>query len=426
MIDPRTRRPEEGWLSLALVALLIAIVASAVDDPAWVNGRSRLTDGLVVLGMLGVAVGFIGPKVGWSRWTTHLVGALFAGPAHPDRRGLVRAQRRVDRRRLRGDGPPERRGVSRPRLAPTAVHDPGAPLRARAGHRDLGHRAVRVVRRVRPSPPVERRDHDRRRPAREHVDDAARRAAVPRGVHRRVAVPADPDARVRRAGDVDPAPDRRSQHDLVALSPRRHRVHPGRPGGVAGAHRPGRLEPARRRLGRGARPAPRRRRDDRAIPARRRGRQGQRRELRVERPDRGEVVPGREHCLHRDPAGGYPEGPVLAGGHVRHVQPLGLGSDESPRRAGRGRRPAHGGNRGEPQGRPDEADHVHHAPGRLPRQRAALAGHADEGRSRRARSRWPATRAGSRASSCPRDRATTRSTPRCCASTTPTSSAATA
>ena len=79
MIDPRPRRPEEGWLTLVLVGLLIAILASAVDDPAWVNGRGKLTDGLVLLGMLGVAVGFIGPKVGWSRWTTHVVGALSAG-----------------------------------------------------------------------------------------------------------------------------------------------------------------------------------------------------------------------------------------------------------------------------------------------------------------------------------------------------------
>jgi transglutaminase-like putative cysteine protease len=79
MIDPRSRRPEEGWLTLALVALLIAVVASAVDDPSWVNGQGHLTDSLVWLGMLGVAVGFIGPKVGWGRWTTHAVGALFAG-----------------------------------------------------------------------------------------------------------------------------------------------------------------------------------------------------------------------------------------------------------------------------------------------------------------------------------------------------------
>ena len=79
MIAPRIRRPEEGWLTLVLVGLLIAIVASALDDPAWVNGRGRLTDGLVLFGLLGMAVGFIGPKVGWSRWTTHIVGALFAG-----------------------------------------------------------------------------------------------------------------------------------------------------------------------------------------------------------------------------------------------------------------------------------------------------------------------------------------------------------
>ncbi len=79
MIDLRSRRPEEGWLTLALVALMIAVVASAIDDPAWVNGRGSLTDGMVLLGMLGVAVGFIGPKVGWGRWTTHAVGALFAG-----------------------------------------------------------------------------------------------------------------------------------------------------------------------------------------------------------------------------------------------------------------------------------------------------------------------------------------------------------
>ena len=36
---------------------MIAVVASAVDDPAWVNGRGYLTDGLVWLGLLGVAVG---------------------------------------------------------------------------------------------------------------------------------------------------------------------------------------------------------------------------------------------------------------------------------------------------------------------------------------------------------------------------------
>ncbi len=79
MIDTSKRRPEEGWLTLLLVAVMVGVMALAVDDPAWVNGHGRLTDGLVVLALLGMAVGFIGPKVGWGRWTTHGVGALFAG-----------------------------------------------------------------------------------------------------------------------------------------------------------------------------------------------------------------------------------------------------------------------------------------------------------------------------------------------------------
>ena len=51
-----------------------------------------------------------------------------------------------------------------------------------------------------------------------------------------VAVPADPDARVRRARDVAPAPDRRPEHDLVALPARRDGVHPGGDARLARAH----------------------------------------------------------------------------------------------------------------------------------------------------------------------------------------------
>jgi transglutaminase-like putative cysteine protease len=75
----RIRRPEEGWLTLALVTALAVVVAWAVDDPAWVNGKGQLTDVLAVCALLGVAFGVAGPKLGWGRWTTHLVGALFAG-----------------------------------------------------------------------------------------------------------------------------------------------------------------------------------------------------------------------------------------------------------------------------------------------------------------------------------------------------------
>jgi transglutaminase-like putative cysteine protease len=74
----RLGRPEEGWLPLVLVLFLALTLAWAIDDPGWVNGKEALTDDLPLFAMLGVAVGFAGPKVGWGRWTTHLVGAAFA------------------------------------------------------------------------------------------------------------------------------------------------------------------------------------------------------------------------------------------------------------------------------------------------------------------------------------------------------------
>ena len=77
--ERRLARPEEGWLTLGLVVVIVLVIAWAVDDPAWVNGKSALTDGLVYCALLGMAAGLLGPKLGWGRWTTHLIGALFAG-----------------------------------------------------------------------------------------------------------------------------------------------------------------------------------------------------------------------------------------------------------------------------------------------------------------------------------------------------------
>ncbi len=79
----RLHRPAEGWIVPALLVALGLVLAWAVDDPAWVNGRAALTDSLPLCAVLGVAVGFAGPKVGWGRWTTHIVGALFAGLVIP-------------------------------------------------------------------------------------------------------------------------------------------------------------------------------------------------------------------------------------------------------------------------------------------------------------------------------------------------------
>ncbi len=79
MSEFRLRRPEEGWLPLALLGVMVLALAWAIDDPGWVNGNVALTDGLPLCALLGAAFGLAGPKLGWGRWTTHLVGATFAG-----------------------------------------------------------------------------------------------------------------------------------------------------------------------------------------------------------------------------------------------------------------------------------------------------------------------------------------------------------
>jgi transglutaminase-like putative cysteine protease len=70
--------PAEGWLTLACVLLLCLTMAWAIDDAKWVLGQPEYLDLLVLAAVGGVLVGFIGPKVGWGRWLTFLVGAIFA------------------------------------------------------------------------------------------------------------------------------------------------------------------------------------------------------------------------------------------------------------------------------------------------------------------------------------------------------------
>ena len=85
--ETRLRRlfagPAEGWTSLIGVALMVVALAWSIDDVKWVNGIDELTDFLPQMGLLGVAVGFIGPKLGWGRWTTHLLGVAFGALVLP-------------------------------------------------------------------------------------------------------------------------------------------------------------------------------------------------------------------------------------------------------------------------------------------------------------------------------------------------------
>ncbi len=70
--------PVEGWLTVALVALLCATMATSIDDAAPILAREDFTDLLIPMAILGMFAGLIGVKVGWGRWRTYLIGAVFA------------------------------------------------------------------------------------------------------------------------------------------------------------------------------------------------------------------------------------------------------------------------------------------------------------------------------------------------------------
>ncbi|MEA2653586.1 MAG: hypothetical protein QOI37_813 [Chloroflexota bacterium] len=70
--------PAEGWLTLLCVLVICLTMAWAIRDGRWVFGRANYLDHLFVSAIGGVLVGFIGPKVGWGRWLTFLIGSVFA------------------------------------------------------------------------------------------------------------------------------------------------------------------------------------------------------------------------------------------------------------------------------------------------------------------------------------------------------------
>jgi transglutaminase-like putative cysteine protease len=81
--------PSEGWLTLGVVIVMGLSLAWAIDDARWVLGRAEYLDMLVFTAIGGVLAGFIGPKVGWGRWLTYLIGAIFAALIVPLLVGLV-------------------------------------------------------------------------------------------------------------------------------------------------------------------------------------------------------------------------------------------------------------------------------------------------------------------------------------------------
>jgi transglutaminase-like putative cysteine protease len=68
--------PAEGWSSVLLLALMVALVGWSIDDARWVLGSRTLTNFLPWAGMLGVAWGFAVAKTGGGRLLTYLGGAI--------------------------------------------------------------------------------------------------------------------------------------------------------------------------------------------------------------------------------------------------------------------------------------------------------------------------------------------------------------
>jgi hypothetical protein len=72
-------RPAEGWLTVAMVALLAASFALSLSDAGWVPESEGSTGYLVWVAVAGVVFGFLAAKAGWGRWRTYLAGAIVAG-----------------------------------------------------------------------------------------------------------------------------------------------------------------------------------------------------------------------------------------------------------------------------------------------------------------------------------------------------------
>ena len=73
-------RPAEGWLTLVSAAIMVMVLGGSLQDAAWTRDATRpYATVLPWLALVGFGLGVFGAKVGWGRWRTHIVGALFGG-----------------------------------------------------------------------------------------------------------------------------------------------------------------------------------------------------------------------------------------------------------------------------------------------------------------------------------------------------------
>jgi hypothetical protein len=71
--------PAEGWLTLISAAVMVSVFAISLIEAAWTGNLAGSQGFLLWIGLLGFGIGTVGAKVGWGRWRTHFVGAIFGG-----------------------------------------------------------------------------------------------------------------------------------------------------------------------------------------------------------------------------------------------------------------------------------------------------------------------------------------------------------
>ena len=326
----RLPRPEEGWLTLGLVLLVVLILAWAVDDPGWVNGK-RCADGRAgLVRRPGHGRRSPGPQGRLGPLDDPHGGGAVRRPADPDpgRLGVQARRLRADRRSsltaeaARAGLPRHRRGVAassptrRSTTSSCSARSSGPrPSSPRTRCSGTGARSTRVMvvgivlvgnmaltsrdqlplpRHVQPWPRCSCSSRCTPSTSARHGSGAGSAIRARLGACTSVAARSSSSAAVAR----------------VLLLTVRASV------GTAG-----------RRLGGRERPAHRVRRDDQpAVPGRRRPPAGRGRQLRLQRAHRRSLVQRRWRRLRGRRSGGIGAVP-LAGGHVRHLRPGRLGAD---------------------------------------------------------------------------------------------------
>ena len=73
-------RPREGWVTVIAATVMVIAVGATLVEAGWTRRAVSGDNGfLLYVGGVGLVFGFAGAKLGWGRWRSHLVGALFAG-----------------------------------------------------------------------------------------------------------------------------------------------------------------------------------------------------------------------------------------------------------------------------------------------------------------------------------------------------------